>query len=225
MNQETKQTFNTNRNFKSDLFAALFSEKPERLVELFNFVMQTDYPADTEVELVTLEDALFTNFRDDIAFVMNHCMLLITEHQSTFNENMPMRDLQYLSKEYMRMISHRSILQRKLVKIPTPQLIVLYNGKEKRPAREILKLSDAYMVPTDDPCLEVRVTVINLNHPDNEPYIKRARTLSDYHTFVRYVTAQVAETKDLDAAISAAIKYCVANDILKDFLLSHEAEV
>jgi hypothetical protein len=54
---------------------------------------------------------------------------------------------------------------RKLVKVPTPHFVVFYNGKETRPEKEILRLSDAFIHHTEEPELELKVTVYNINCP------------------------------------------------------------
>ena len=86
--------YHANRNYKDTLFRFIFSDK-EKLLGLYNALNHSDYEDATELEINTLENAVFLNIKNDISFVF-HFNLYLFEHQSTFCPNMPLRDLQYL---------------------------------------------------------------------------------------------------------------------------------
>ena len=99
------------------------------------------------------------------------------------------------------------------------------------------KLSDAFEVPTDHPELELTVRVLNINPGHNAPLLESCITLRQYMEFVTKVRECIdrltAKTIDnplpymdrLRIAISEAVDYCIAQDILGDFLKKHRNEV
>ena len=96
-----------NRSYKDTLFRMLFQEK-EALLSLYNAVGQTDYKDASQLEIVTLENAIYMNMKNDLAFLIN-LELNLYEHQSTWNPNMPLRDLFYVAKEYEQLIRKETL--------------------------------------------------------------------------------------------------------------------
>ena len=139
-NQETPQV-TANREFKSTVFCLLFRDK-RKLLELYNAMNHSHYTDPEALQIVTLENAIYMSMKNDLAFIID-MHLYLYEHQSTYNPNMPLRDLLYVANEYQKLEKDTSIYASALVKIPAPRFIVFYNGKEKRPEKEVLKLSDA----------------------------------------------------------------------------------
>ena len=86
------------------------------------------------------------------------------------------------------------------------------------------KLSDAFEVHEEDPQLELKVTVLNINEGMNEELKSRCPVLKEYMEYVGAVRRNM-EHMPLDEAVDAAIEYCIKNNILKDFLLEQKAEV
>ena len=109
---------NVNREYKSSVFTTLFSD-PDKLVSLFNAISGGELPLDTPVEIATLDDVLFTERRNDIAFVIEDKIVVLLEHQSSINENMPLRLLIYIARVYEKLIDSKAIYMRKLLKIPS----------------------------------------------------------------------------------------------------------
>ena len=84
--------------------------------------------------------------KTDISFLISGMMNLY-EHQSTFNPNMPVRGLIYLCRLYEKYIvkNEIDIYTSSLKELPFPQYFVFYNGTEKEPDRQELKLSDMFI--------------------------------------------------------------------------------
>ena len=59
---------------------------------------------ETKVNIITLEDILFMNQKNDICFTIDNKFILLLEHQSTINNNMPLRCLLYIAREYEKLI-------------------------------------------------------------------------------------------------------------------------
>ena len=115
-----------NRKYKDTVFRMLFSDR-ENLLSLYNAVNGTTYERSEELEIVTLENAIYMGMKNDLAFIID-TNLFLYEHQSTYNPNMPLRDLFYISSEYQKLVDHKSLYSSALQKIPAPYFIVFYNG-------------------------------------------------------------------------------------------------
>lgn len=90
------------------------------------------------------------------------------EHQSTLNPNMPLRDLFYIAYEYEKLVDGKQIYGSRAIRIPAPRFIMFYNGCEKAEKSTLLKLSDLYSVPQEEPELELKVKIININYGYNK---------------------------------------------------------
>ena len=95
------------------------------------------------------KDSVFRTLKNDVAFVMEDSFIVLAEHQSTICNNMPLRDLIYMSTMLQRMINTDELYRKKLLKIPRPTFIVFYDGKEDFPEYQEMKLSDAFLGDDD----------------------------------------------------------------------------
>ncbi|MDR2579576.1 MAG: Rpn family recombination-promoting nuclease/putative transposase, partial [Fibromonadaceae bacterium] len=125
---ETKHA-KANRKHKDSVFTKLFGEK-SNLLELYNAISGRNYPESTKIEIITLSDALYMEQLNDICFVIDGRMVVLIEHQSTINENMPVRMLVYIAREYEYLTHSKDLYREKRIKIPAPEFIMLYNGKK-----------------------------------------------------------------------------------------------
>lgn len=64
----------------------------------------TNYPPGTPVDINTIQEALYMVKKNDISFTIANTYLVISEHQSTINYNMPLRDLWYIAEIYRKMV-------------------------------------------------------------------------------------------------------------------------
>jgi hypothetical protein len=144
---------------------------------------------------------------------------------------MPLRLLLYISEVYQNIIEHKTILHQKLVKIPAPRFIVLYNGKEQYPDRKELKLSEAFkdienlkLTESNGISLELTARVYNINYGRNSEILKKSATLDGYSIFIEKIREYNKEFP-IEESIKMAVEYCIKNDILKQFMNSHRLEV
>ena len=219
MNQKSNngQEYPTvNRQYKDRLFRMVFSRK-EDLLSLYNAVNGTDYSDPDELEVTTLENALYLSMKNDMAFLLN-IVLNLYEHQSTFNPNMPTRALLYFAKVYEKFIAKHeiNIYSSTPKKLPFPQHIVFYNGTRDEPDRQILKLSDLFEKPPSDltPCLECTSLMLNINYGHNRALMERCRRLEEYALFVDSVRKNLASGLPLEQAVSQSVDECIQKDIL-----------
>jgi len=220
---------NANIKYKDSVFSLLFSN-PDLLRELYGALEGVDLPKDTPVVINTLQDALFMDRVNDISFEIGGKIIVLVEHQSTINKNLPLRMLLYIARLYEKILGDKNIYRSKRIAIPFPVFIILYNGNEDIPDRMILKLSDLFEQPgaltaEQAAALELSVMVININHGRNKEIAEKCQTLASYSAFISKVKEFEKETNDRAEALKLAIKYCKERDILKEFLETHSTEV
>ena len=107
--------------------------------------------------------------------------------------------------------------------IPPPRFIVFYNGTVERPEREELCLSRLYSVEEEEIWLELKVVVLNINMGHNKELMEGCRTLWEYAEYVRRVR-QYRKEMSIEEAVERAITECIAEGILRDFLIKNRAE-
>ena len=100
----TNQRVTANRKYKDTIFRMLFKDK-ENLLSLYNAMNHRAYTNADALEVVTLENAIYMGMKNDLAFIM-YMNLYLYEHQSTYNPNIPLRDLFYIANEYQRLVVH-----------------------------------------------------------------------------------------------------------------------
>jgi len=221
---------NVNKKHKSSVFSTLFSE-PETLREVYSAIEGIDIPMDAIIDINTLSDAIYMNQINDISFTIDNRLVVLIEHQSTINFNVPVRLLMYVGRVYEQILDRKKLYQKNLIKIPMPEFIVLYNGRETHPDYMELRLSTAFEKTEDlkrknneSYPLELIVKIYNINHGCNKQILDKSKTLDDYSFFISKIW-EYNKKLTLDKSMKAAIKYCIENNILKDFLKRHGSEV
>lgn len=224
-NQEVKTALMqvSNREVKSSAFTTYFS-KPENAAVLYAALDGVEAIAPEDIEFTTLSGVLFMARKNDLAFTVKNKVLVISEHQSTINNNMPLRDAIYYGRTIERLIEPRALYRTKQIQIPTPEFYVFYNGNEDFPAEKVLKLSDAYIEKTGQPMLELIVKVININLTVNHPLLERCRPLYEYSWFIQRIKDHMAQGEARDEAIRQAMCDCRSEGIMEAFLDEHGSE-
>ena len=121
------------RNTKDRVFRLLFREK-EELLSLYNAVNNTSYDNPDDLTVTTLENAIYITMKNDLSFLLYDNMMLY-EHQSTDNPNIPLRDLFYVSSLYSGLVPPEKLYSSSRQLIPEPKFIVFYNGTARLPER------------------------------------------------------------------------------------------
>ena len=202
MTKRKNKKVTANRNYKDTVFRKLFSDR-RNLLSLYNAINGTAYTDETKLEIVTLENAIYMGMKNDLAFIID-TNLFLYEHQSTYNPNMPLRDLFYISGEYQKLVDRKSLYSSILLKLPAPNFIVFYNGKRKMPDRWTNCLSESYENQQGEPNLELKVVTININRDCNRKLMEQCRILGEYAQYVEKVREN-AETMSLDSAVKEAV--------------------
>ena len=212
-----------NRVYKDSVFSLYMSE-PARLIEVYNAIQGTNYPLDTPVEINTLDDVLYKERINDISFLLDGKYVVLIEHQSTINENMPLRMLLYLGRLYEKFLDRDNIYRRKRISLPAPEFLMLYNGREPYPEESVLRLSDAFLAKPHENSAELLVKVLNVRYQPGKAVLQRSKSLYDYSVFIDRVE-QNRKSMELDEAIREAVLYCEKHNIMQPFLITHASEV
>ena len=205
-------------NYKDTLFGSLFyscDEAVENAKALYKALTGKEVH---HAEKCRLEDVLFRQFMNDVAYIMDDVFICFIEHQSSINPNMALRLLIYLARTYERFFTGDDLYRSTLIKVPTPEFYVLYNGKDKLKT-DTLTLSSMFKSEVKSPQAEVIVKVIDINYDNlSEIVLKNCKILSDY-SFV------IDTVRKYDGDVEAAIKECIEQGVLSDYLKHYGSEV
>ena len=210
-----------NRIYKARVFEMVFSDKKE-LLKLYNAVNGTSYNDSENLEINTLENAIYMSMHNDVSFIIDS-RLSLYEHQSTYSPNLPLRYLMYVSDIYSDMIKDDNLFGQKMVNIPPPRFLIFYNGSAPYPEQTILKLSDLYIVKEEEISLELTAIMLNINQGYNEELKSACKTLHDYAEYTDRVR-RYTEEMELEDAVERAITECIREGILAEFLSKNRAE-
>ena len=219
-----------NREHKDRLFAFIFGREENRswTLSLYNAMNGTHYTDESDIEITTMSDAVYMGMKNDVSFII-YDMISLYEQQSTYNPNMPVRQLMYLGRSYDKYIKRTSqnIYGNKLMTLPIPRLVTFYNGKDNIPDH-ILNLSDSFPKGTDPDIsdVQVRVKLININPGRNKELLENCKPLEEYSWFVARVRNKKDEGKmSLEEAVDGTLDEMPADFFIRDFLISNRAEV
>ncbi|MCL1865369.1 MAG: Rpn family recombination-promoting nuclease/putative transposase [Spirochaetes bacterium] len=228
MKSNRKTNKKANRKYKDSVFRHLFNNEPA-VLELLNAIEGTNYTDVSMITMNTVRDVLFSAVQNDVSFNFNKKIVILIEHQSTINENMPVRFLAYILGIYLNILGNR-IYQEPLVKLPRPEFIVLYNGKVPFPKEKFIRLSDAFEEFDEEIensqliLLDLIVRVYNINKGVNPELERKSKTLKSYAAFIAKVR-EYEKKKPLEEAIKSAVEYCIKKDILADYFKKNAQEV
>ena len=154
--------------------------------------------------------------------------LNVYEQQSTFNPNMPVRQLMYTARMYDKYIrSHKlNIYGKKQLMLPVPKLITFYNGTDETGDECLLSLRNSFSedTPESSSDVEVRVRMININYGRNKRLMKACRPLMEYSWFVDSVRNNMS-CMEPEAAVDKAINDMPSEFEIRSFLEDNRAEV
>lgn len=224
MNTTEYGTSLSNREYKSSAFTAYFSE-PENAANLYRALAHSPNIKASDIVYRTLEGVMFLARKNDMAFTIRDKVLVIGEHQSTVNLNMPLRSAIYYGRTMELLIPSESMYRTSLTKIPTPEFYMFYNGQAAQPAEKLLRLSDAYLEKTNTPMLELTVRMININLSVNHALLKESSALYEYSFFIQSIRDRVNAGFPRDEAIADAMNFCISEGIMTDFISRHGSEV
>ena len=182
---------NISREIKSSLFIDYFGIDEvvgkQNFLELYNAIHDTHYTLENcKLKLRLIDDTVYKTYKNDLGMEIDEHLVVLMEHQSTINNNMPLRFLEYITRIYSSIVPGRARYYTRIYTIPTPEFFVFYNGKSELPAISELKLSDAFKDSTDNPALELKVKIYNIGSTDL-PFVRKCDKIRQYSSFINYV--------------------------------------
>ena len=204
-----------NRNHKDSVFVDLFANDiyaKENFISLYNALHKTNLdPKTTEVKPVMLENVLYMSYYNDISMLVDGKIIVLIEHQSTVNQNMPFRFLEYISRIYEKITSEEDRFG-------------------KKPSESELKLSDAFLIPKEkhnlennDFTLEITAKIININSEKDNPILHQCEPLKQYSDFIKEVRNCMKE--NIENPFTTAINRSIKNGVLSEYLKRKSTEV
>ena len=220
MSDDTKQTqeVKAKRTEKNSVFLDLFQDK-KNLLKLY----KTLHPEDTDttedaLDIVTIDNVLTDNLYNDLGIMVgNNKLLLLLEAQSSWTVNILIRILLYLAQSYHEYFERtsQSLYKSKKVKMPKPELYVIYTGNKGRKP-DTISLSQEFFDGSDID-IEIKAKVIYESDKDN--------IINEYIVFCKVFNEQIKEHGMTRQAVTETIRICKDRNILKQYLSSKEVEV
>ncbi|MDR2966158.1 MAG: Rpn family recombination-promoting nuclease/putative transposase, partial [Treponema sp.] len=90
---------------------------------MYSAIEGVELPPDIPIDINTLSNVLYKGKINDLSFFIDNRLIVLIEHQSTVNKNMPIRLLTYVSEIYNKIIGSKNVFQEKLIEIPLPEFI------------------------------------------------------------------------------------------------------
>ena len=216
-----------NRKYKDSVFTDLFGsdrDGKKNFLDLYNALSGEDYKLGTvSLERKVIEQSLYKTYNNDVSWEINGKLIVLVEHQSTINENMPFRCLEYVTRIYEGIVPVKKRYSEKVYKIPNPDFYVVYVGKNKLPPEQELRLSDAFY-KKDSSKLELVVKVKNCNDPKMLPLVKKCDILKQYCQFIEIVE-RMYNKHSQKKSFQRAVETAISQGILADYLDRKSREV
>ena len=216
-----------NRKYKDSVFTDLFGsdrDGKKNFLDLYNALSGEDYKLEAvSLERKVIEQSLYKTYNNDVSWEINGKLIVLVEHQSTINENMPFRCLEYVTRIYEGIVPVKNRYSEKVYKIPNPDFYVVYVGKNKLPPEQELRLSDAFY-EKDCSKLELVVKVKNCNDPKMLPLVKKCDILKQYCQFIEIVE-RMYNKHSQKKSFQRAVETAISQGILADYLDRKSREV
>ena len=212
-----------NKRYRDTVFRSYFNDA-DRLLTLCNALLDTDYQDTAVIKINTLEGTFFDRQKNDLSCKIGDNFLVLIEHQSSINENMPFRCLSYVAELMNNLVvNKRKLYHKALIMFPAPRFYVFYDGDDSQPVERQMRLSEAFS--GDNTALELVVTALNINFGLNQPLLEKCQYLREYSILVSTIKRGIALGLSRHDAISRAVKYCLDNGLMKGYLEFNSQEV
>ena len=220
MQNETNKTreVKAKRTAKNSVFLDLFQDK-KNLLKLYKTLHPEDIEATEDtLDIVTIDNVLTDNLYNDLGIMAgNDRLLLLLEAQSSWTVNILIRILLYLAQSYHEYFERtsQSLYKSKKVKIPKPELYVIFTGDKGRKPDKI-SLSKEYFEGADID-VEVKAKVIYESDKDD--------IINQYIIFCKIFNEQTKQHGMTQKAVMETIRICKDRNILREYLLDREKKV
>lgn len=194
-----------NTSFKNSstntVFHDYFSDK-KRLLALCNALVNTNYTDPQIMEIHTLQGNFFSDRKNEIACRAGKNIFILVENHTFINPNIAFRFIGYLAQILKNLaVNKESHTTENEFSLPSPHCCIFYYGDK------------------------LAITAYNINPEVNQPLFVNFRHLHDYGRLIDKIKEGIAGGLDSQFAISKAIEFCLANDVMKNYLEKNPEEV
>ena len=202
---------------KDSVFTDLFQDK-KYLIQLYRTLHPEDQDT-TEEQLsnITIHNIMTNDVYNDVGFMVGEKLLILTEAQATWTENIAVRILIYLMVTYQDYIkkTKQNVYRSKKIRLPRPELYVIYTGDRKeRP--EYISLAEEFF-DGQNIFLDAKIKVLYGSDKDD--------IISQYVTFTKVYDEQRKLHGRTRKAVTETIRICKDKNVLKEYLEEREKEV
>ncbi len=208
---------NPKRKIYDSVFCDLFQD-PRYQLEAYRALHPEDQHATVnDIQDVTLETIFLDGMYNDLGFTVGNVTIMLFEEQAKWSRNITIRTLMYLGESYNRYLlkTGQDFYGDRPVILPKPECYMLYTGDGRHEEHE-LSLADIYW-DGDHSTLDLKVKVISGEDGRS--------ILAQYVQFTRIYKQKTRELGKTREAVLATLKECKNQDILKEYIEQHEAEV
>ena len=170
------------------------------------------------LDIVTIDNVLTDNLYNDLGVMVgNNRLLLLLEAQSSWTVNILIRILLYLAQSYHEYFERtsQSLYKSTKVKIPKPELYIIYTGNKGRKP-ETISLSQELFDGAD---IDIEVKARVIYESDT------ADIINQYIIFCKVFDEQRKLYGMTEQTVKETIRICKDRNILKEYLISREKEV
>ena len=205
------------RKIWDSVFTNLFQEK-KYLLQLYKALHPEDGEAtEDEIADITLKHVLVDADYNDLGFSVGDRLMVLVESQSTWTMNIIIRALMYLMQTYHDYFkrTNQNLYGSKKVKMPKPELYVIFTG-ERKTIPDIISLSKDFFNGT-------RISIdaeIKVLYQENE-----RDSIGQYIIFCKVYQEQRKCYGNTREAVTETIRICKDRNVLKEYLESREKEV
>lgn len=211
------------QNYKDSVFTKMFGREDKKyLLQLYRALHPDDNKTDTDdLKLVTIENVLTNDIYNDLGFIANGRLVVLVEAQSTWSPNIIARMFIYLARTYQDYIYSDDKIKARLysdckIDLPIPEMYVIYTGNRAGKS-DVLSLKDEFFKGNSlDIDLKAKVIFADDGRKD---------IIGQYIAFCIVVKQQLDIHNDKKVAVQEAIRICIENGDLVDYLTSHRKEV
>ena len=202
----------------------MLMEDPDNRLNIYNAINKSNYIDPSAVEYTYLCGGIRLSVRDDYSYVIDgNLNYFITDEND--EEQHKYRSLEYFKKYLFKEAKVNSVIKNTRYCEEIPRFIILYNGNDNMPFIEnknLLDESEEEIYEMNKTC-----TIYNISDKRNFVFLEKCSFYREYNYLVEYIKLFYAKqgNTDIEAAIEEAIKHCIRNNILKDFLLEKGSEV
>lgn len=214
----------SNNSPTNTVFHDYFSDK-ERLLSLCNALMNTNYTDPQIMEIHTLQGNFFSDRKNEIACRAGKNLFISVENHTYINPHIAFRFIGYLAQILKNLaVNKESQTTENEFSLPSPHCCIFYYGNKNDPITKKIKLSDSF-INSGSNSVELAITAYNINPEVNQPLFANCRHLHDYGKLIDKIKEGITGGLNSQSAISKAIEFCLANDVMKNYLEKNQEEV